>query len=65
MLRDALTVFSKDLRIERRSKVTTTQIAPFGVMVLVLFAFGLDELVVRGPSESSANTVSAAAVSAG
>ena len=65
MLRDALTVLTKDLRIERRSKVTTTQIAPFGVMVLVLFAFGLDELVVRGPGESSANTVSAAAVSAG
>ncbi len=65
MFRDALTVLAKDLRIERRSKVTTTQIAPFGVMVLLLFAFGLDDLIVRGPSESSKNTISAAAISAG
>ncbi len=66
MISDAIIVFSKDLRIERRSKVTTTQIAPFGVVVLVLFGFGLDELVVRSPSESSRlNTVSSAAISAG
>lgn len=66
MIRDALVVFKKDLRIERRSKVTTTQIVPFGVIVLVLFGFGLDELVVRSPSESSRlSTVSAAAISAG
>ena len=66
MIRDALMVFRKDLRIERRSKVTSTQIVPFGLIVLVLFGFGLDELVVRSPSESSKlGSVSAAAISAG
>ena len=66
MIADALIVFRKDLRIERRSKVTTTQIAPFGFVVLVLFGFGLDELVVRTPSESSRfSSVSSAAISAG
>ena len=42
MLRDALLVAGKDLRIERRSRVTTNQVAPFAVVVLVLFAFALD-----------------------
>jgi len=39
---DAALVATKDLRIERRSRVTTQQIAPFAVLVLVLFAFALD-----------------------
>jgi hypothetical protein len=39
---DAALVAGKDLRIERRSRVTTQQIAPFAVLVLVLFAFALD-----------------------
>lgn len=66
MLRDALVVFRKDLRIERRSKVTTTQIAPFGIIVLVLFGFGLDELVVRNPGESSTiGSVASSAIAAG
>ncbi len=42
MFRDASLVAGKDLRIERRSRVTTQQIAPFAVLVLVLFAFALD-----------------------
>ncbi len=42
MLRDAVLVAGKDLRIERRSRVTTNQVAPFALLVLVLFAFALD-----------------------
>jgi len=42
MWRDAALVAGKDLRIEARSRVATNQIAPFGVLVLVLFAFALD-----------------------
>ena len=42
MLRDAALVAGKDLRIEIRSGVTTNQIAPFAVLVLVLFAFALE-----------------------
>ncbi|MGH9306860.1 MAG: heme exporter protein CcmB [Acidimicrobiales bacterium] len=42
MWRDALLVAGKDLRIEARSRVTTSQVAPFALIVLVLFAFALD-----------------------
>jgi len=42
MWRDALLVAGKDLRIEARSRVATMQILPFAVLVIVLFAFGLD-----------------------
>ncbi|MEX2254023.1 MAG: heme exporter protein CcmB [Acidimicrobiia bacterium] len=35
-------VAGKDLRIERRSRVTLQQIVPFGGIVLLLFAFALD-----------------------
>lgn len=42
MWRDALLVAGKDLRIERRSRVGLNQVAPFAVLVLVLFAFALD-----------------------
>ena len=35
-------VAGKDLRIERRSRVALQQIAPFGAIVLLLFAFALD-----------------------
>jgi heme exporter protein B len=42
LLRDALLVAGKDLRIEWRSRVTTNQVAPFALLVLVLFAFALD-----------------------
>jgi heme exporter protein B len=42
LLHDAVLVAGKDLRIEWRSRVTTNQMAPFALLVLVLFAFALD-----------------------
>ena len=42
MWRDAVLVAGKDLRIEARSRVATNQVAPFAVLVLVLFAVALD-----------------------
>lgn len=42
ILREALLVAGKDLRIEARSRVTIQQIVPFGGIVLVMFAFALD-----------------------
>lgn len=42
MFRDAALVAGKDLRIEWRSRVTTNQVAPFAVLLLLLFAFALD-----------------------
>lgn len=41
MWRDALLVCGKDLRVEMRSRVVLNQVAPFAVLVLVLFAFAL------------------------
>lgn len=41
MWRDAALVAGKDLRIEARSKVALSQVAPFGVVALGLFAFAL------------------------
>ena len=41
-MRDAALVAGKDLRIELRSRVATNQVAPFAVLVLILFAFALD-----------------------
>src|SRR5207237_2717824 len=40
--RDAAVMAGKDLRIEVRSRVATNQVAPFAVLVLILFAFALD-----------------------
>lgn len=42
MWRDALLVAGKDLRIEGRTRVAANQVAPFAVLVLLLFAFALD-----------------------
>lgn len=42
MFRDAGLVAGKDLRLELRSRVTTNQVLPFALLVLVLFAFALD-----------------------
>lgn len=42
MLREALLVASKDLRIELRSRVALQQILPFGGIVVLMFAFALD-----------------------
>ena len=41
MWRDGLLVAGKDLRIELRSRVVLNQVAPFGLVVLVLFALAL------------------------
>lgn len=40
-------VATKDLRIERRSRVALFQVLPFGAVTLVLFAFALDNKGVR------------------
>ena len=42
MFRDAWLVAAKDLRIELRSRIGLNQIAPFALLVLILFAFALD-----------------------
>lgn len=42
MLRDARLIAAKDLRIEWSSRVLTTQVVPFGLLVLVLFGFAID-----------------------
>ncbi len=42
MLADAWVIAAKDLRIEWRSRVAFNQLAPFALVVLVLFAFALD-----------------------
>lgn len=42
MFRDAALVAGKDLRVELRSRVTTNQVLPFALLVLILFAFALD-----------------------
>jgi heme exporter protein B len=42
LLREARIVAGKDLRVEARSRVTLQQIVPFGVIVLILFAFAID-----------------------
>jgi heme exporter protein B len=42
MWREAGLIAAKDVRIEARSKVSTGQIAPFALTVILLFAFALD-----------------------
>ena len=44
MFRDAALVAGKDLRIELRSQVTTQQVAPFAVLMLILFAVALSQV---------------------
>jgi heme exporter protein B len=68
MLHDALLVARKDLRIEWRSKVTASQIAPFAVLILVLFAFALDNVVASDPGDSrrlSPDSVAASTITSG
>ncbi len=50
MLRDALLVAGKDLRIEARSRVALWQVLPFSLLMLVLLAFamGPDSGTLRG-----------------
>jgi heme exporter protein B len=42
LFRDAALMAGKDLRIEWRSRVTTQQIAPFALLVILLFGMALD-----------------------
>ena len=42
MLADAWLIAGKDLRLEARSRVAVTQVVPFVLAVVVLFAFALD-----------------------
>jgi heme exporter protein B len=42
MWRDAALVAGRDLRIEGRSRVALSQVGPFALLILVLFAFALD-----------------------
>lgn len=42
MLRDAVLVAAKDLRVEWRTRVGIGQVLPFAIVVLVLFGFALD-----------------------
>ncbi|HET9070393.1 MAG TPA: heme exporter protein CcmB [Acidimicrobiales bacterium] len=43
MWRDALLVAGKDLRVEARSRVTTNQVAPYALVVLLLFGFAFNQ----------------------
>lgn len=43
MWRDAVVVGGKDLRIELQSRVTTTQVAPYALLMLLLFGFAFDQ----------------------
>ena len=42
MLHDALLIARKDLRVEWRSRIIINQIAPFTLLIVVLFGFALD-----------------------
>ena len=42
MSRIARAVAAKDLRIELRSRVVTNQVLPFSGLVMIMFAFALD-----------------------
>ncbi len=42
MFRDAALIAGKDLRLELRSRVGLNQVAPFALLILILFAFALD-----------------------
>ena len=43
MWRDAALVAGKDMRVEFRSRVTTTQVAPYAILFLLLFGFAFDQ----------------------
>lgn len=54
MLRDARLIAMKDLRIEWSSKILTGQVLPFGLLVLILFGFGISpERMVKGKDRLS------------
>ncbi|MBV9661591.1 MAG: heme exporter protein CcmB, partial [Acidimicrobiales bacterium] len=43
MWRDAVVVGAKDLRVEIHSRVATAQVAPYAVLVLLLFGLAFDQ----------------------
>lgn len=43
MWRDAVLVAGKDLRVEGRAKVAVNQVAPYALVVLLLFGFAFDQ----------------------
>ena len=43
MWRDAVVVGAKDLRVELQSRVTTMQVAPYAILVLLMFGFAFDQ----------------------
>lgn len=43
MWRDAALVAAKDIRIEARSRVTSMQVAPYALLVLLTFGFAFDQ----------------------
>ncbi len=54
IIRHARLIAAKDLRIETASRVLSTQVVPFGLLVLVLFGFAIDpDLQVRGVGEGA------------
>ncbi len=55
MLTDAKAIARKDLRIEAASRVLTAQVLPFGMLVLIMFGFGIppDRRVLAAEGEAS------------
>jgi len=45
IVREAMLIARKDLRVEARSRIVLNQVAPFAVLVLVLFGFAFDAVV--------------------
>lgn len=59
MWRDAKLIALKDLRIEWSSRILTAQVLPFGLLVLILFGFGISpDRVVKGKDRSVLEDVS-------
>lgn len=58
MLRIARLVAAKDIRVELRAKILLNQVLPFAGLVLVLFAFALDNggVVQQGGTQESVTT---------
>lgn len=56
ILRHARLIAGKDLRIEATSRVLSTQVVPFGLLVLVLFGFAIDpDVQVRGVGDGASS----------
>ncbi len=53
MWNDARVVFSKDMAVEWRSQVALRQVLPFVFTLVLLFAFGLDRVLINDPLVSA------------